>query len=271
MFEFRALKSDEIEVRIGQINNNGLTLLLYKNARVDIAILNETVGLLGWKREHKNDNKNCIVSLWDSEKSQWVSREDVGSESSFEKEKGLASDSFKRSCVNFGIGIELYTAPFMWVNSSDCKIIEKNRKLVCYDKFDISHISCDGNKVIDELNIKNASTGKEVFTFKKSNKTMPKEFIDKPNSKEIFDKPKQTEDRINSKQFNDLQGELLRTGVPEENILNLFKVKKFSEFTQKQYDLCMNKFKKTPDKPKPLSEDYDFKIPETDDEELPFE
>jgi hypothetical protein len=74
-------------------------------------ILDETVGEMNWKREHTRDNRNCVVSIWDDEKSQWISKEDTGTESNTEKEKGLASDSFKRACVNWGIGRELYSAP----------------------------------------------------------------------------------------------------------------------------------------------------------------
>ena len=112
---FRQLKADEIECRVAQISDKGLFLLLYKDARCDMNILDETVGALNWKREHTRDNKNCIVSIWDKEKSQWISKEDTGTESNTEAEKGLASDSFKRACFNWGIGRELYTAPSIFI------------------------------------------------------------------------------------------------------------------------------------------------------------
>ena len=113
--EFRTLNASEIEVRPATINQKGLTLLLYKDARVDQNILDETVGCMNWQRSHTRDNANCIVSIWDSEKGMWVSKEDTGTESYTEKEKGLASDSFKRACFNWGIGRELYSAPFIWI------------------------------------------------------------------------------------------------------------------------------------------------------------
>lgn len=114
--EFRTLEPDDIELRVGMANNKGFSLLLYKNARVDMQLLDETVGSMNWKREHTRDNANCIVSVWDAEKNEWVSKEDTGTESQTEREKGLASDSFKRACVNWGIGRELYTAPFVWIS-----------------------------------------------------------------------------------------------------------------------------------------------------------
>ena len=126
---FRELKSDEIDVRIAQINQKGATLLLYKDARCDMNILDETVGAFNWKREHTRDNANCIVSLWDENKKEWVSKEDTGTESFTEKEKGLASDSFKRACFNWGIGRELYTAPFIHVPAEKINMYEKKREI----------------------------------------------------------------------------------------------------------------------------------------------
>ena len=113
--EFRTLHADEIELRVGMANGKGFSLLLYKDSRCDMQLLDETVGSMNWKREHSRDNANCIVSIWDAEKKEWVGKEDTGTESQTEREKGLASDSFKRACVNWGIGRELYTAPFIWV------------------------------------------------------------------------------------------------------------------------------------------------------------
>jgi len=116
---FRLLRADEIELRVGTCTDKGFTLLLYKDARCDMNILDETVGAKNWKREHTRDNKNCIVSIYDKEKGEWIGKEDTGSESNTEADKGLASDSFKRACVNWGIGRELYTAPFIWINAAE--------------------------------------------------------------------------------------------------------------------------------------------------------
>lgn len=116
MKEFRTLTADEIEVRVGSVSKGKASLLLYKDARCDMAILDETVGPLNWQRHHSRDNANCIVSIWDDEKKQWIEKEDTGTESNTEREKGLASDSFKRACVNLGIGRELYTSPRITIN-----------------------------------------------------------------------------------------------------------------------------------------------------------
>lgn len=173
--KFRTLRADEIECRIGTISAKGLSLLLYKDARVDQNILDETVGCLNWQRRHCRDNQNCIVSIWDDEKKQWIEKEDTGTESNTEKEKGLASDSFKRACVNVGIGRELYTAPFIWISANDANIQTiQNGKCRCNDKFFVEAIRYDENKNIVALSIKNRTTGKRVFLMdnrKKGEKT----------------------------------------------------------------------------------------------------
>mgnify|MGYP000986163426 FL=1 len=79
--KFRNLKAEEIDVKPQTVKENGFSLLLYKDARCDMNILDETVGAMNWKREHSRDNANCIVSLWDNEKQQWISKEDIGTES----------------------------------------------------------------------------------------------------------------------------------------------------------------------------------------------
>ena len=165
---FRDLKSDEIDVRIATIIEKGLSLLLYKDARCDMNILDETVGAYNWKRKHTRDNANCIVEIWDKEKGEWISKEDTGTESNTEKEKGLASDSFKRACFNWGIGRELYTSPFIWIPAEKCNIFEKNGKKACNDKFIVEAIEIT-DKVITGLAIKNLSLNQRVFVYKKGN------------------------------------------------------------------------------------------------------
>lgn len=162
--EFRLLKANEIDCRVAMINQNGLQLLLYKDARVDQNILDETVGNMNWQRHHTRANANCIVAIWDKEKGQWIEKEDTGTESNTEKEKGLASDSFKRACVNWGIGRELYSAPFIWVSAAKAEIKPGNNgKFQCYDKFAVEQILYDDNRNICALSIINAKTKERVF------------------------------------------------------------------------------------------------------------
>ena len=165
MKEFRTLEAYEIDCRVATINQKGLTLLLYKDARVDQNILDETVGNMNWQRRHTRDNANCIVSIWDEEKKQWIEKEDTGTESFTEKEKGLASDSFKRACFNWGIGRELYSAPFIWVSSENAEIKNDNGKFKCFDKFIVEQILYDANRNIVAISIKNKTKNKRVFVY----------------------------------------------------------------------------------------------------------
>ena len=129
------LPISSIDFRVQSINKGGYaTILAYKDARVDMERLDSVVGALNWKREHARDNKNCIVSIWDESKSQWVSKEDTGTESNAEAEKGLASDSFKRACFNWGIGRELYDYPVIQVklNANEFKV-ENNKAKATWD------------------------------------------------------------------------------------------------------------------------------------------
>lgn len=160
----RKLRADEIECRIGQIkkDGSGLSLLLYKDARCDMNILDETFGAMNWKRRHTRENANCIVSIWDADKKEWIEKEDTGTESNTEAAKGLASDSFKRACVNVGIGRELYTSPFIWITADKCNI----RDGKCYDKFVVTEIGYDDAGNINALAIKNEKTGMRVFDMK---------------------------------------------------------------------------------------------------------
>jgi len=121
----------DIDFRVQSINKGGYaTILAYKDARVDINRLNEVCGHLGWKREHSRDNQNCTVSIWDADHSHWVGKEDTGTESYTEAKKGLASDSFKRACFNWGIGIELYDYPVIQIklNKDEFKIVSDKAK-----------------------------------------------------------------------------------------------------------------------------------------------
>ena len=108
------LSMNQIDFRVQSINTGRyVTILAYKDARVDMQRLDDVVGPLGWKRRHLRDNHNCVVSIFDEESNQWISKEDTGTESNAEAQKGLASDSFKRACVNWGIGRELYDYPLI--------------------------------------------------------------------------------------------------------------------------------------------------------------
>ena len=166
--EFRTLHADEIDVRVALCKEKGLQLLIYKNSRADMDVLDEVVGPMNWQRVHSRDNANCTVLIYDEDRRQWVGKEDVGTDSNTESEKGRASDSFKRACVNWGIGRELYSAPFIWVRAGDAEIKLEGGRARTNDTFSVASISYDSSRRISALQIRNNKTGRIVYTFGKA-------------------------------------------------------------------------------------------------------
>ena len=188
--EIRTLRADEIECRVQQIKTNGCVLLLYKDARCDMRILDEVFGIDGWEREHQvvNGNLYCTVRVWSEKRNQWISKQDVGTESNTEKQKGEASDSFKRACFNIGIGRELYSAPFIWISLSKGEISEKNGRcsLDYKVKFEVKEIEYDEHREISKLIIIDQE-GKERFKFiKKIKQTKEKSIKENKLLEDIY-------------------------------------------------------------------------------------
>lgn len=235
--KFRLLKASEIDCRIATVSQRGVSILLYKDARVDQNILDETVGPMNWQRSHSRDNANCTVSIWDGEKKQWVSKEDTGTESYTEKEKGIASDSFKRACFNWGIGRELYTAPFIWVPDGGCKVVESGRTdargkaiYTCNDRFKVSRIGYDEERNINDLEI--MCKNKVVFAIKPIG----------ADGKE-FKAP----EKLDGKYVNSLALELKRTGVGLKGMLKCYGVADVHDLSFDQYKDAMDKLRAKPD------------------------
>lgn len=200
--KIRKLTANEIEARVSTLSENGASLLLYKDARVDQKILDEVFGVYGWQRTHQliGDRLYCTIEIWDDDKKQWVAKQDVGTESNTEKEKGQASDSFKRAGFNVGIGRELYTAPFIWVPADKIKISKKTdytgkERLYTNDKFEVSDIGYNDNGEINKLKIINEKT--KAVVYEMGAKSAPAPVDNKPKSEgksidfaELWDKYK---------------------------------------------------------------------------------
>lgn len=223
---FRTLKAEEIDCRVSQIASNWLTLLLYKDARCDMNILDETVGAMNWKRSHIRDNANCIVSIYDADKKEWVSKEDTGTESFSEAEKGLASDSFKRACVNWGIGRELYTSPSLFIlprkdmakQGKASEFFDKgNGKFDTKTKFYVEYIDYDEAKNIKDLIIRD---NKNNIRFSQLTKETEKKLNEKTlKLKKIIERKEEIDETFN-----------------RENLYRYYNVDSDSQLTIKQID-----------------------------------
>ena len=240
--QFRKLRADEIEVRVATVSEKGASLLLYKDARVDQRLLDETVGAMCWQRSHEEIGGNlyCTVSIYFKELDEWVYKQDVGTESNTEKEKGQASDSFKRACFNWGIGRELYTAPFIWLDITRAGAYEDRGKWKTRERFKVSRIGYDNAGNINDLEIINEKSKAVVFTMNgkadpapKTRKTGRKTEQPKP---EAAPEPAPEEipsvaDVITEKEAAALAALCKRKGVEA----NTFNGKKFSDLTPQEY------------------------------------
>ena len=148
--EIPLLTAQDVELRVAQVvkTKSGVyaVLLVYKNARIDMKILDDVFGAMNWDRKHDTiDGKLfCTVSIWDEEKQRWVSKQDVGVPSNAESTKGEASDAFKRACFNWGIGRELYSAPDIRVKLEDYEVASSdNGKPKTYAKFYVEEMNFD--------------------------------------------------------------------------------------------------------------------------------
>lgn len=233
----RPLKAEEIECRIAAVSEKGLSLLLYKDARVDQRILDETFGPFGWKRSHQciDGNLYCTVEVRDRETGEWVAKQDVGTVSYSEKEKGQASDSFKRACFNWGIGRELYTAPFIWIPAGKAVIREKEgreKKHACGDRFRVASISYNGDREISGIVIQN-DRGQTVYELKEKEAPGKR----KPAAEK--------EGGITREQERLLRAELDRTGVDMEAVQSRYRIRKPEAMSQELYGRVMEALGKT--------------------------
>ena len=178
MNEQKLLTKDDIDVRVAQTSvydgKVKASLLLYKDARVDMRTLDALYGPFGWKRSHRilGDRLYCTVEVWDKDKKEWIAKEDVGTESNTEPEKGQASDSFKRACFNWGIGRELYTAPKITVALDEKEYGKDGNKIRVYATFSVSEIGYDDSAAINRLVIVDRF-GHERFRMGEQSATAP--------------------------------------------------------------------------------------------------
>lgn len=238
----RLLKAEEIECRVGTISSRGCSLLLYKDARVDMKILDETYGVGNWQRTHEviNDNLFCTIEIWNDKINQWIKKQDVGTESYTEKEKGEASDSFKRAGFNVGIGRELYTSPFIW--------IQPKADMKPYNTKDI-----DGKEANEFYPYKKDNYGNGVYTTKTTFKVVEIGYDDENKINRLVIKDNKGNERFNLLPEEE-QEEILNLIVELNNLVreknydfekihSHYKVESTKEMTAKQLKDAVKKLK----------------------------
>ncbi len=243
MVNIRLLKAEEIECRVGIINEKGLSLLLFKDARVDQKLLDETFSPMGWKRVHQEIGGNlyCTVSVWDTEKKQWIDKQDVGTMAREEKEKSQASDSFKRACFNWGIGRELYTAPFIWIPAERAALSVKDtgnggKKYYTNERFRVASIGYTNEREICSLAIENS---RYQIIYMYGGKA--------PGEPQKEEGRGQTKTGLGQRQMSALQKEMARTGVALETVLGRYRIQNVGQMTPKMYKDALAGLKKSKD------------------------
>lgn len=184
--DFPVLNANDIEVRVQNVKpDKGFSLLLYKTARTDAKYLDQVVGAFNWQDKYYllNDTLYCSIGIYCEERKEWVWKDDCGSETAVEKEKGQSSDAYKRAGFRWGIGRELYSAPFIWVNQSEDNTPKGN--------YEVKSISYNENREIKSLEIINSKTGEVVYSFgvkgaKKTQEQKSQEKVEK-KQEEIVD------------------------------------------------------------------------------------
>jgi hypothetical protein len=198
--EFPPLEAEDIEVKIKQVGEKGAVALLYKTARTDMNMLDKIVGPTNWRDDYREIKGNlyCQIDIWDDDKKQWVSKANCGIESREDgdgnEKKGEASDAFKRAGFLWGIGRELYSAPFTFLQlptkakGSGFELVDR------FARFEISHIAYNDKRQITALTIVNEKTKEAVYTMGKGAPKPPKPAQEppKPSVTPPADKPADT-------------------------------------------------------------------------------
>lgn len=155
---FRPLKAEEVECRVSQCTDKGVSLLLYKTSRTDMDLLDETVGAENWQKDYKTIDGKMFCGIGVKCDGEWIWKWDTGTPSNMEAQKGEASDAAKRAGFCWGIGRELYTAPRIWVWANKCRKLEQrqNGKWACFDDFRVTELEVEDGRIV-KLQICNAS------------------------------------------------------------------------------------------------------------------
>ncbi len=221
--QIRLLRAEEIECRVSVVTAKGVSLLLYKDARVDQRILDETFGMFGWKRSHQSIEGNlyCTVEVLDRESGEWIAKQDVGTVGNYEKEKSQASDSFKRACFNWGIGRELYSAPFLWVPAGMVEIQQKGELYSCKERFSVASIAYNQDREICSLVVVNGR-GQTVYE---------------------LSAPKAS--GLSQSQMDSFTAELERTGVKLRAVQERFQIEEPEKMPPELYQRVMAALRKT--------------------------
>ena len=197
-------------------------------------------------------NLYCTVEILNKDTGEWIAKQDVGTTGYTEKEKSKASDSFKRACFNWGIGRELYSAPFIRIPSGKAIIqmkedTDRKKRYYCNDRFSVSSIGYNAAREMDSLVVVNEK-GQEVYTMKQKDNPGTARSKEKNTDKSGDEKKTGQKNPITKEQMESLQAELERTGVTMEAVQDRYQIKEPWNMSGELYNKVMSALKRT--KPK---------------------
>lgn len=209
--KFPLLKENQIEVRVGQVSKNGCSLLLYKTSRTDAEILDKIVGQGNWQKrfytlqgvgigEQVRSIVVCSVGIFDDDRHEWVWKDDSGTESQVEQDKGVCSDAFKRAAGGscWGIGRELYYTGFIFAKvSTQPKSNGKGYELADkFMSFEVKEIKWYENPLTLKTLVIVDNNGNVVFSKGSSEKVSqtaqkPNQIVEEDNGEILTEKTKE--------------------------------------------------------------------------------
>ena len=224
---------------------------------MDQRILDETFGAFGWKRSHQciDGNLYCTVEVYNRETGEWISKQDVGTNGEQQKEKSQASDSFKRACFNWGIGRELYSAPFIWVPASKTEIQKKGDRYCCSERFSVDSIMYNEEREITGLVVVNEKKEtvyemKQETAGRKTQGSMDRKQAGRKQA-EGTGKPAEQNPAVSTEQMASLEKELQRTGVGMNAVKERYRIDSMETMSAETYRKVMSALAKTASKGAP--------------------
>ena len=239
--KFRDLRADEIEVRVGSTTKDksgevvSFGLLLYKTARVDANILDETVGVFNWQKKfyQVKNTMICSIGIWCEERKEWVWKDDGGDDDfTTEQVKAECSDSTKRSGFVWSIGRKLYSASKIYMR------VDKTPTNTEKSYYQVDEIEYDDTS-ITKLVISNKKTKEVVINYNGKSK-VSKNTVSTPTNAKGTIKPEDKKFIIDY--IGRLSGDNYTTFV--DKIRTTFKVEEVSEMSAEQGAILVRRLKK---------------------------
>lgn len=270
--KFRTLYAEEIECK-ATVMGSQIEIALHCRAETCTQLLNEIVGPMDWEKEYTNNNRNCIVRIWDKEKQRMISKEDCGGgQTEVEGLKGQASNGFKRVCaLGWGLGIELYSQPEIRIPlTDDNSTMDKHGQPVVSERYRVSEITYSDKRKITSVTVVD-SKGNVVWPFTEAplmdsideyqdtpapaeDLTVDEDDIveDLPDNTDQYEAPEEYETQVapySEDYATVIRKELVRTHIREADILKALQIDSLDKIDDADEDVVQGVIAKLKSRP----------------------